>query len=572
MTERARTGLLVSDFQVGNLAALLGKGGEGPPMQIVQGPFGQVIPILMEPPVPPAPAESFDFAVVWAQPEAISSEYARAKVHHPVEAEAVRAEVRAFADRVRGALETIPNVLVCTFGADPADRGLGILDRGGGHGLARLRSEMNRTLADELGGVRGVLLLDSERWIARVGVGAYDPRLWYMAKIPFTPAVFQEAAVEIRTALHALRKGGRKLLILDLDHTLWGGVVGETGYKGVRLGGHDPLGEAFVDFQRAIEALTRRGVVLGIVSKNEEEVALEAIREHPEMVLRPEHFAGWRINWQDKAANVAALVEELNLGLGSAVFIDDQPAERARVREALPEVLVPEWPEDPTEYRRALRAMRCFDVPALSEEDRARARSYAEERQRREVRASVGSMEAWLEELGVRVEVEPLGEANLSRATQLLNKTNQMNLRTRRMSETEFARWAEGEGRQVWVCRVSDRFGEAGLTGLVSVELDGAEVHVADFILSCRVFGRRVEEAMVGVAAKWARRGGAERLVAEYLPTERNRPCLRFWEERSGFEVGAGGEGEAVRFERGLAEGYPMPESVEMVGGGQPAR
>ena len=197
----------------------------------------------------------------------------------------------------------------------------------------------------------------------------------------------------------------------------------------LRLGGHDAAGEAFVAFQRALKALQRRGVVLAIVSKNEESVALEAIDRHAEMALRREDFVGWRINWSDKAANIADLAASVNVGLQSVVFVDDNPHERARVRAALPEVLVPDWPEDPTQFVRALTALRCFDTAAVTAR---RPRPHGDVRRRTAARrrcAPSGSLDEWLRDLEMVVRVEPLHAGNLARATQLLNKTNQMNLR-----------------------------------------------------------------------------------------------------------------------------------------------
>ena len=228
--------------------------------------------------------------------------------------------------------------------------------------------------------------------------------------------------------------------MLDLDNVLWGGVVGEVGWTGINLGGHDHVGEAFADFQRALKALAARGVQLALVSRNDEATALEAIDRHPEMQLRREDFAGWRINWEDKAQNIAGLLAELNLGDESAVFIDDSAIERERVRTAIPEVLVPEWPDDPARFREALGSLRCFDSPFLTEEDRRRTAMSAAERSRRcRVSTAVASVEDWLQSLDISVTVEMLSDGNLDRAVQLFNKTNQMNLATRRLSKPELA-------------------------------------------------------------------------------------------------------------------------------------
>jgi FkbH-like protein len=203
--------------------------------------------------------------------------------------------------------------------------------------------------------------------------------------------------------------------------------------------------------------------------------------------------------------------------------------ERARVREALPEVLVPEWPEDKLLYPSALLQLGCFDTPALSKEDLERTRMYAEEQQREQLQRQVGSIDEWLKTLGIKVRAEPLKSANLTRSAQLLNKTNQLNLTTRRLAEAELLDWTRQPNRKFWAVTVSDRFGDAGLTGLVSIETSGDEAKVVDYLLSCRVMGRKVEETMVHMAVEAARSSGARKLRVEYLPTAKNKPCLSFW-------------------------------------------
>jgi FkbH-like protein len=274
-------------------------------------------------------------------------------------------------------------------------------------------------------------------------------------------------------------------------------------------------------------------VLLAIASKNDEATALEAIRSHPEMVLRLDDFAGWRIDWRDKAQNIADLVASLNLGLDAVVFIDDNPVERARVRGALPEILVPDWPDDKRLYTHALHSLDCFDKPSISDEDRRRSQMYVSERKRSDRRAQIGSLDEWLGTLHQQVTVEPLSRANLGRLVQLLNKTNQMNLSTRRMSEQEFKAWADMEHHRVWAINVADTFGDSGLTGVLSVEVDGFGARIVDFLLSCRVMGRKIEEAMLHIAVEWARCAQIKEIRLVYSPTARNGPCLDFL-QRSG--------------------------------------
>lgn len=308
-------------------------------------------------------------------------------------------------------------------------------------------------------------------------------------------------------------------------------------------------------FQKRLKALSERGVQLAIVSKNDESTALEALDKHPEMLLRREDFAAWRINWSDKARNIVDLLDELRLGLDAVVFLDDNPAERGRVRDALgDQVLVPEWPADPAEYGNALSALKCFDTPAVSQEDRARASMYASERKRTESRKKIGSLDSWLESLEMQVAVEQLSESNLPRTAQLLNKTNQMNMRTRRMSEQELKGWTDQGERALWTFRLSDCYGDLGLCGVISIEIEQESAHIVDFVMSCRVMGRSLEELMIHTVAESVRqKHGPIHLVAEYLETERNRPCLDFW-ENSGFE-----ERRPHEFVWDLAKAYPMP-------------
>ncbi len=247
------------------------------------------------------------------------------------------------------------------------------------------------------------------------------------------------------------------------------------------------------------------------------------------MVIKPEMLAALRVNWRDKAENVVEIAKELNLGLQSVVFLADNPVERARVREALPEVYVPEWPVDPTHYPRALDLLTCLDTPHVSAEDRERNAMYANERERNTLRSGVSSLHEWLATLDLRVRFEQLSRTNVGRATQLLNKTNQMNLRTRRLSESEFVAWSQEDGHEVWTAHVSDRLGNAGLTGIVGLSRTGDDVHLVDYVLSCRVMGRRVEETLVWAATQRAAALGGLRLLVSPIASAKNKPCLDFF-------------------------------------------
>jgi len=552
--------LLISDFCIDNLGRLLDNDESPPGTTTLVAPYGQVLPLLMNPEsghLSPPP----DCVVIWTLPESQVSLFSTILTYGNTPIESVLEQVDIFAAAIRNFSSRARFVFVPTWVTAPYRHGFGPLDLRPGIGIESALMRMNLRLTEQLAESTNVYVLNSQKWVQRAGSNACDPRTWYMAKIPFADQVFKEAALDIKAALQGLTGGARKLIILDLDDTLWGGIVGETGWQNVRIGGHDAVGEAFREFQEALRALSDRGILLGIVSKNEEDTALEAIENHPEMVLRKGDFAGWRINWQDKARNIVELVSELNLGLESVVFIDDNPAERARVSEALPEVFVPDWPKNKLFYARTLLSMRCFDGPALTREDRTRSSMYASERERVSSRQEFPSLDDWLVTLETQVRIEPLNEANLQRASQLLNKTNQMNLTTRRMSQEELRNWSMSNGNRLWTFRVSDRFGDAGITGIVSVHPEGESVRVIDFVLSCRVFGRGIEEVMLHTAILHAQSISAREVNLEYLPTPRNNPCREFL-VKSGLTPG----NEDHFFSWSAEREFAPPESVKIVG------
>ncbi len=549
-------GYIVSDFTIGELERRLNATNEATQLDFEAAPFDQVVPSLLG----DAPAGR-DVLVVWTRPEAVVPAFDALLSYQTVDESDILKQVDDFCELIVRAAGRYRTVFVVTWVVPPYRRTLGMLDAKAG-GATRALAAMNLRLMDRLTQLPNTFVLNAQRWTELAGRNAQQPKLWYMGKVPFHADVFAEAASDIRSALNGLAGGARKLLVLDLDDTLWGGIVGDAGYENLRLGGHDGLGEAFVDFQRAIKHLKRRGIVLALVSKNTESVALEAIRCHPEMVLREEDFVAWRINWNDKARNIAELVTELNLGMQSVVFIDDNPVERARVREALPEVFVPEWPEDKLLYASTFRALRCFDAPAISREDAERSEMYAAERKRETLKVQVGSLDDWLKSLDMSVTVSALNASNLTRTVQLLNKTNQMNLRTRRVTEAELTAWAGQPDHELWTISVADRFGEAGLTGVVSIEYAGDVARVQDFVLSCRVMGRKVEETLVHLAVSSARRRNAARVEANYLETKKNKPCLEFW-QRSGFAAA-----DDATFVWNTAQAYGCPEAIRLIGAG----
>jgi FkbH-like protein len=555
MTSKHHTAILISDFTINNLAGYIENDFALPQLRTVVAPFGQVIQVLTN-----EQAECWqtdpDVAVVWTSPEIAIRSFNRVLQFEAVGLREILQEVDDYCTALCNVRSRLKSIFIPTWVLPSSHRGLGAFDlRLSGITFALM--QMNARLIQNLADSPNCIVLDTQRWLSTVGQKAFNTKLWYMAKIPFSNEVFKEAVRYIKAAIRASGGDTKKLIILDLDETLRSGTVGDVGWENLVLGGHDPTGEALVDFQKQLKALKNRGILLAVVSKNEESVALEAIRKHPEMVLREDDLAAWRINWRDKAENALAVVNELGIGLDSAVFIDDNPMERARVKESLPAVTVPDWPQDKLLYSQALFALDCFDSPIISNEDRQRVGMYASERQRLSLKAAVASMDEWLRTLGTRVRVESINTENLVRVAQLFNKTNQMNLSTRRLTGSELLDWASKHGRQMFAFRVSDRFGASGLTGILSTEIQGQQLQIIDFIVSCRVMGRNIEETLIAFAIECGRSQGLTQLWLQYTATTKNKPCLDFLLRSELTQT------DSTVFLWKLSEPYPIPKHIK---------
>ncbi|MCW3059420.1 MAG: hypothetical protein JWQ02_1241 [Capsulimonas sp.] len=381
-------------------------------------------------------------------------------------------------------------------------------------------------------------LLDQERVEARHGKDRVrDDRMWYMASMPFSDTFLPVIASEYLRIVKALKGLGRKCVVLDLDNTLWGGVIGEDGINNIKIGGQAAPGNAFRDFQRALLALRGRGIILAVCSKNNPDDVWPVFENHPDMVLRREHFAAVRINWSDKATNIAEIARELNIGLDSLVFLDDNPAERGLVRQQLPDVLTVELPKDPAFYTRTLLGLDVFDVLSLTEEDRKRAQQYQEQAERRQLEetatAKGGDVTAYLRSLEIVAALSPATPFTVPRIAQLINKTNQFNMTTRRYTEQQVAAMSEDTaGWGVYSCTVLDRFGDSGLTGVALVR-KGVDVWEIDsFLLSCRVLGRGVEDALLTYLLSEATSAGASTMRGLFAPTAKNAPAAGFYDKQ----------------------------------------
>jgi FkbH-like protein len=414
----------------------------------------------------------------------------------------------------------------------------------------------------------GVELLALDRLIASDGLSAwYDPGMWHHSKHEVHPCAAEMYGEQVARLVAAGRGRSAKCLVLDLDNTLWGGVVGDDGLNGIVLGQGSGQGEAFVEFQRYVKGLSLRGVILAVCSKNDRENALEPFERHPEMVLRTKDIACFVANWTDKAANLRSIAKQLNIGLDALVFVDDNPSERELIRRELPMVAVPEMPEDPAAYAATLAAAGYFEGLRTTEEDHSRCKLYQTNAQRDQLRETATDIGSYLESLHMTMTATPFDSLGLTRITQLINKTNQFNLTTQRMTEAEVAARMSDPKMVTLQVRLADRFGDNGTIAVLMARMcPSKEAMIETWLMSCRVLGRKVEEACLNVLAEICAARGMKRLIGAYRPTEKNS-MVREMYSALGFERIEMEETGATRWMLPL-EGFqprPVPIQVELM-------
>lgn len=405
----------------------------------------------------------------------------------------------------------------------------------------------------------GTYLLDVAGLARQIGTDHwFDPVQWAAFKLPFASECNAAFADLLGRLLGSLRGRARKCLVLDLDNTLWGGVIGDDGLEGIKLGSGSALGEAFLNVQQTAKTLRDRGIILAVSSKNDDAVARAAFRDHPEMVLREGDIAVFQANWTDKASNLEAIARALDIGVDALVMLDDNPAERAQLRAALPAVAVPELPDDPAWFSWYLLAAGYFEAVSFSKEDELRAASYAANAKRAEVQASARSLGDYLVSLETHLAVRRFDRNGRARLAQLINKTNQFNLTTRRLTELQVQ---EIEQDGDWIalqCRLTDRFGDMGTIGIITARRSGDAMEVEDWVMSCRVLGRKVEEAMCAALVAEARGRGVRVIRARYVPTTKNGMVKEHF-DRLGFPLVQEDMDGTRRYSVGV-DSFPVPD------------
>ncbi|HXM65049.1 MAG TPA: HAD-IIIC family phosphatase [Terriglobales bacterium] len=482
----------------------------------------------------------------------------------------------ASVQRVTGYLQSLHNGIktnsdaVCIFQtfAPPVETLFGSLDRAIPGTLRSLIDCINRDLAEFVLG-SGDVLLDVAALAETVGLSDWhNLQLWNMAKFSFSDELIPLYADHVARTVAAVRGKSRKALILDLDNTVWGGVIGDDGLEGIQLAQGDARGEAYLAVQRFALDLRQRGIVLAVSSKNSDEVARAPFLKHPEMLLKLDHIAVFQANWNDKATNIQAIAEELSLGLDSMVFLDDNPVERGLVRHLLPQVAVPELPADPAYYARTLAAAGYFEAVTFANEDLKRAGYYQENAKRANLQKQVGGVDAYLASLDMTITFQPFDATGRARIVQLINKSNQYNLTTRRYTDPEVVKAENDPAVFTLQVRLADIFGDNGMISIVICRSGEAGLWEIDtWVMSCRVLGRKVEQMVLREIVEHARMAGIRKLIGAYRPTERNQLVVDHY-AKLGFTKVEEDESGSTRWEFLVEDAQPESAPMKVVSHG----
>lgn len=435
--------------------------------------------------------------------------------------ELLEAEVRDWMQLWRTAQERLNCQIVQNNFDTPPWRGLDNHEMRHPAALSRFIAEMNRRLLERAPGY--VTVHDVDGLAANAGRRSWANERFYLhAKMPCAPENLVDYAHSVASVLAAQRGLSKKCLVLDLDNTLWGGVIGDDGMVGIRIGQGDAEGEAFTAFQHYAKLLASRGVILAVCSKNTDEIAREVFETHPDMALRISDIACFVANWTDKASNLRHIAATLNIGLDSLVFVDDNPAERSIIRQLVPEVSVPEVSTDPIEFIEALERHRYFQVATLGADDFKRGEYYRANAARAEIASGSGDIEDYLSSLNMQSAIRPVIDATLERSTQLINKSNQFNLTTRRKTVSDVLAATVAADWVTMTVTLADRFGDNGLISVILAKAEGDVLDIETWLMSCRVLKRGVERLVLNALVEEARERGITWLRGEYIPTPKN--------------------------------------------------
>ena len=431
-------------------------------------------------------------------------------------------------------LDNSNSKLVITNFQIPVYSPYGINEQKEDFGMKQLVYEINNKIRHELKDQSLVFIYDFNEFVMKFGeYNVFNYQDYFFGDIKISIDYIPKFADELLGYVNAVMGITKKCIVLDLDNTLWGGIIGEDGFDNIKLG-DDAVGRSFVEFQKRLLALNQRGIILAINSKNNFEDAMEVIKKHPSMILREDNFACMKINWDDKVTNLQEISKELNIGLDSMVFFDDDLINQEFVKTSLPEVLVVELPNDSSQFAQIITKMKEFDVLKITEEDVKRNEMYLVQKKRTELKNKIVDFDEFLKQMNIEVNIKKADSFTIPRISQLTLKTNQFNLTTKRYQQEEISSFSSDKDRIVECVQVSDKFGDNGITGVYIIEKKDSKEWIIDtFLLSCRIMGRKVEEAMLYQIIEKAKNLGIKKIKGKFIPTKKNKPAENFYSDCS---------------------------------------
>jgi len=404
----------------------------------------------------------------------------------------------------------------------------GIIETKSEFGFHEMIEELNKSLRHISKTHNSVYVYDFNQFVSKHGEkNVFDYRQYHVGDIQIALNFMPFFGYDLMGYIKPISGTNRKCIVLDLDNTLWGGIVGEDGFDGIELG-HTSNGKAFVDFQKELLSLWNHGTILAINSKNNFDDAMKVIQDHPDMILREKNFASIKINWNDKAENLKQIADEINIGLDSIIFFDDDKINQERIKQEFPEVLTVELPDDPSQFSPILKELNDFNVLQRTDEDSKRGKMYAQQRERKEFEKSISSLDDFLKQLDIKIKIKKSNEFLIPRISQLTLKTNQFNLTTRRYQEEEIRNFSNNTKFIVGCAQVLDKFGDNGITGVYIINKNEKSWLIDTFLLSCRIMGRGVENAILSQILIDAKTNGIEEIHAEFIQTQKNQPAENF--------------------------------------------
>ena len=443
--------------------------------------------------------------------------------------EFIQNKINELTNLIKSFKEKSNSKLVISNFSIPTYSPYGIFETKTDYGLQEMVFDLNHKLNNICRDENSIYVYDINGFISKHGEeNVFDFQQYFFGDVKVSLSYIPILANDLLGYIKPTLGLNKKCIVLDLDNTLWGGIVGEDGFNKIKLGPQPP-GNAYLEFQKYLLALHERGIILAVNSKNNLEDAIQVIKEHPNMILREKHFACLKINWNDKVTNLKNIAQELNIGLDSMVFLDDDQVNRDFVRETLPEVLTIELPKDPSLYVSTLTELNDFHVIKITEEDKQRGKMYTQQRKRVESGKNSASFEEYLKQLNIKIHIKKADEFTIPRISQLTLKTNQFNLTTKRYQEEDIKTFSQDKKKIVGCAQVEDKFGDNGITSVFIIKKDNEEEWIIDtFLLSCRVIGRGVEEGILDYIINEARKNNVKRIIGNFIPTKKNKPSESF--------------------------------------------